>query len=227
MSKNILRIVVLVFLIAPFSSLFSQEENPRYALAFHPFALMWGGIKCHFDVKVEERQWLSVMPTVYLFPGANSLGWDWDYYDYDYYYYDRQRYDVVDSKGFGLELNYKYYLNSKENFYLLGGLSNSFFRVEYSYRDYIPFRDEDNHPLYRYDDVVKTGSFDKLGAAVSFGVNTDMKRGFYVNFYTGVGYLHSFYNKNEIDPSVRDNYVYDFRYRGFYPALGFSLGVAW
>ena len=223
MTKNILRTVILAFLIMSFSPVFSQEnqeKNPKYALTVHPFALLWGGIKCNFNMKIHNRQWLVFMPTVYLYSGIQSL--DWNLHDYD-----GKRYRVNSSKGFGLEVNYKYYLHSKEIFYVLGGLSNSVARVQYSHYDYIPFVDEDELTFYRYDKITeKSGIFDKLGVSVCVGANTNMKHGFFADFYLGAGYLHSFYSKNKIG-AVSNGYIYDFRYRGFYPAFGVSVGYAW
>ena len=201
-----------------FSQEKQEEESPKNAIAFHPLSITWGGFKFDYCRKIKEKQWIVVMPTIYSFQGINSLDWNW-------HDDDRFGYYVDGSKGFGLEVNYKYYLNSDETFYLLGGLSNSFFRVEYLGYDYIPFCDEDGLSFYRYGEIRGTENFDKLGASVSFGGNSSLESGIYVDFYLGVGYVHSFYNKNKFH-SV-DNYAYDFRYRGFYPALGFSIGYAW
>jgi len=221
MNKNIL--LILAFLIIPFSSSFSQKNDDlKHALGVHPFSMLWGGVKFDYSLKIEESQWIVFMPTIYLSPGINYA--EYDYYDY---YYDDERIRVTGSKGFGIELHYKCYLNQPwENFYLLGGLSNSFLRAKYSYYDYIFFYDEDELPFYRYGKTENVKNFNQLGASVSLGMNVPMFSGVYFDAYLGLGYIHAFYNKNN-SHFVDDGFVYDLHYRGFYPALGFSLGYAW
>ncbi len=227
MNKIILRVLISVLLIIPFSSLFSQEEQettqyPKHILTMHPLAIIWGGMKFDYSMRIKERQWVGVMPTVYLFQGLNSLGQNWGE-DYEYYYAD---YDATDSQGFGLDLYYKYYLNKRESFYLLGCVGNHFFHVNYIYNDFIPFSDKDGLPFYRFGEVSETENFNKLGGALSIGVSAPIEHGFYLDFSIGIGYQYSFYDEDKF--LFADDYgASDFRYRGFYPAFGFSFGYVW
>jgi hypothetical protein len=225
MKKTIIKISVLLLLFSAYLPAFSQEEEdePRkiknYSVSIHPQSLLWGGIKTHFDMRIKKKQWVTVMPTVYLFSGINSFrGWG----GYDGYYDSPS---IENSKGFGLDLGYKYFFGKNEIVYVRGEIGNHFFRVKYSEYNYIPFY-EDEMLFYKYDKVNATANFDKVAAALAIGINTGMWHGVYCDFYLGVGYQYAFY-KDSDKFTTSHNYVYSFTNRGYYPALGISIGYAW
>ena len=124
--------------------------------------------------------------------------------------------------GAGLDVNYKYFLPKTRFLYVAAGASYSYFRMEHY--DYV-FADfhENNLTFYKPIYALQTQHFNKVGLNTYFGIQSSFYRHFFVDGYVGVGYCHSFYDKNKYYPDT-DN-MNGVSYNGPTATIGVSLGV--
>jgi hypothetical protein len=167
-------------------------------------------------MRIKQRQWVRITPTIYLFPSLVS-----SYYTHYNDFYDKE-YSLKASHGVGLDFDYKYY-PTKRGFYCFAGLNYSYFNVDYQYYGFIPYR-EDGLNYYKYGQVGDNQNFNNIGLFTGLGIQTPMRIGFFIDGHLGFGYQYSFYNKNK---ASLDDDVFDYGYRGIYPVIEFSLGYAW
>jgi len=201
---------------------YSAAPPPKnYAVTWDVAALFLGGYKFGFDMRLQDKSWIQIIPTAYLHRAASryyiGLGND------DYYYdYGSRNYGVTSAHGFGIGANYKRFLNKRETIYCHGGIDYSFRRVDVHYYDFIPYED-DIFSGYIYGKLHEKQNFNRASLAACMGIQTPMADGFYIDGYLGIGYKYTFYDESK--PTL-DKGSNGYGYRGFHPAIGFRIGVA-
>jgi hypothetical protein len=229
MNKNYHFLIALLIMSALLTTIvpqtFGQEDAPpppkNYAVTWDASALFAGGLKFGFDMRVQNRNWIQIIPIVYLYQGITSY-MNWWGHDDDYYSYHNEKYRITSSHGFGIGANYKRFIFKQEFLYFQGGADYSFRKAEVSHYDFIPY-EEDGLTYYTYDKLCEKQDFNRISLTACMGIQTLMRYGFYVDHYMGLGYKHAFYDKNK--PAL-DEDVIDYGYRGLYPVIGFRLGIA-
>jgi len=188
------------------------ETEKNFSATFHPLALLSeGSFKFDFNARLAKQHWLQVTPAVYFSSGITSSHITFDFFGYARGY--DNEYNCKTLYGAGISIGYKYYpLSSEESFYLLGGTNYSHFEAGYDFF------------VSDKADLSGTQCFNNLRAFACFGIQTPMRKSFFVGWNLGIGYQYSFYNENK--PAFNKT-AFDYGYRGVYPVLEFYLGYAW
>jgi hypothetical protein len=220
-----------------------QKEYQRYTVSVSPLRLISNGIKFDFEVELPKPgHWLGTSIQAYLAPPRDPQSyyfWDPDgnnraSMNSGWGYYHRMW-------GLGTSATYKNTF-SHRGWYYSTGVTLDFFRVGVIENTYVPYI-EDNLEFYNFGHVLDVKSYFKSTVRINIGKHMAISERCYFDIYAGVGYCHSFYNRNDrrhmeynghtISPNGEYNNIYrsyfadfaGFAYRGLFPSGGFRFGV--
>jgi len=201
----------------------------KYTFTGQPLQWFNCGWRFDFEMRLGDGPgWLQFGPTVYFYKEI----YENEYYSPNYYYdgnvlYHRY-YDEYNTlfqdpfskmRGYGLDVNYKRFINSQRSFYLAGGLSFSHFNMEYwgrKWENYI--EDGLQYHIYRLDYL--TQYINRLGVNAFWGYQVPYRKAFVLDMFWGLAYRHSFSDKNK--PSFNGSMI-SYGYSG----IVFLTGVRW
>lgn len=188
MKKMMLSAIVLCL----FSTLKAQDEgfalkeqNPTLAVAIVPQSFAYNSAELNLDVRVTDRQWLTIAP-IFQFSDKNS------------YFYDAR--DAIKS-GFGLGFNYRYFpltrysrrLSDGKGPFIAAGLRGQTTTYEYTGNLYVPYTDGyDNTGLVPSETPYKD-RVSQIGFDVNIGYVLRMFDILFVEGYMGIGTRYSNY----------------------------------
>jgi hypothetical protein len=190
----------------------AQNKTGEYknSITLQPLYLFNSGLHIDYDRQIRGPHWIQVGVTGYLSEGDDI---------FETWMLDGQ--GMKKAVGGGLELNYKYlFPRTKKRLYVAGGIFCSAFdvRKDQSYfREYI----EDGLTFYEPGRKEFSGSIGTVEPAVRFAIQTRPYRRFFVDWYAGVGYRFSFYDKDLFFPS---DHLPGLTYGGTTLFVGFRLG---
>jgi hypothetical protein len=157
--------------------------------------------------------WIQIGASGYWLPRKHT--------DYNYYYTITGE-ELNYLLGSGLDLNYKYFFNKKESWYLAGGCSYTRYNIEYIDRYWHSYTD-------KYGLVYMTNEHGSLKHGINkFGINTYIgyqipKPTFLFDMFVGLGYKYSIRDNNKGKPF--DDGMLSFGYKGVVFITGVRFGV--
>ena len=222
MKKILVLLVAICFTATINAQQIAEEPAPivpqkRFAVSAHP--MWWLNNAFRFDFEFRLRQtpaWLQISPTIH----ALSPEYDNNYYDGNYTIFSGD--GIRRMSGFGIEVNYKYFINKTEAWYVAGGLSYNYYRLQckaYSLTSYMEHGLE--YHLREYGMVSQ--KINKIGMNAYIGYRVPRGKHFLTEFFTGLGYRHSFMN-NPAAPRF-DNSMISPGHTGFVFIVGLKLGA--
>jgi hypothetical protein len=223
MRQNSKFIVFLgLFLFSGLIRLNAQEQEkplPRYAVSIEPFYLYNGGLRLNIEKRLDPKKWIELNITGYWLPyseikdgyssWADRGGWYTSNSDFN---------EFTKLNGFGLGGTYKYYFYS--TCFLSAGASYTYYGVQYEDRIFSKYM-EDGLPFYEYGLQNINQQFQKVTGNACIGAHSFFRHTYSMEFYGGIGYAHSFYDK---DKRHFDETVFGFGHIGLYPMFGFKIG---
>jgi hypothetical protein len=196
---------------------YSEEtEFPDYAFSVEPLYLYNGGLRLTVEKRLTLKNWLELHLTGYYLPHDKIESGE----------YVRGRYFTSNSDfnrftglgGVGIGGAYKHYF--LRSFFINTGVSYTYYRVQYRDLDFYKYReDELDFYAYQYQDFCQT--FNKFTAGFSIGARSAFQHILFVEYYFGLGYAHSLYNRKK---AAYDSTPFGFGYTGVYPAAGIKIG---
>lgn len=213
MKKLILSTVILLLMI----NAFAQENNEgvntipvwKFSIGLMPQYAIVSGMRLDFDIKLKERQYVTVAPQMY--------------YDENYSMFYP---DETDMKGAGINVNYRYIFTKDERPegpYIGLGLVYKYFDISYWGDEWISYSEMDNtFTSLEYAEINK--KFNQFGYDLLIGYEGTIDRFFY-DFYVGWGFRLSDFNKDKSDDDFWGDTVFDPGYSGFLPTIGFRAGL--
>ena len=200
------------------------RTQKKYTITQQPLQLLFNWAwRFDFEMRLGNGPgWLQLGPALYLCTK------DRDNPDY-YYYYDRNDYHgdffvrepFSKLRGYGLDVNYKRYVNPKRSLYLAGGLSYTRFNVGYwgqAWKEYI----EDGLQYHEYGIGYHTQHINRMGINTYFGHQIASRHAFLADIFVGLAYRHSFSEKEK--PPFNDN-AFSYGYSGVVFMTGVKLGI--
>ncbi|MDR1938902.1 MAG: hypothetical protein LBQ73_10465 [Tannerellaceae bacterium] len=214
--KTILAILSVLALLASFGTEAQNETRKsfKHAFAVQPLYWMNNGFRLDYERQLKNpRHWLQVSGIGYYTDNEYSLlsAWMLD------------SHSINEVWGSGLEVNYKWF-PFKRVLYTSAGLSAAHFTVKYdeTAMDYISYvRDGLTYYEPQWENFEASQYFNRLGTNFYIGVQTKPTIRFLIDGYMGVGWMHSFYNKDRYYPP---NYINTLSYRGLTLTMGLRIG---
>lgn len=197
-----------------------EEKQRNYTIGLHPSLFIDGGLSLEVEKRLgDTKKWLGVRLTGYSLPYEEPS---------PHYYWGSREWQTIQSggeyfnrqSGVGLRLSYKQFFH-KEMLYWGGGLNYSYFDITYQSEGYEPF-EEDGLTFYRYRAGDTRQYFNKLNPFLSFGIQSPLRKRFFIDGFLTLGYSHSFYKS---DRKAFDDTIFGFGYRGV--TLGIGGRVGW
>jgi hypothetical protein len=197
----------------------TEKAAPKYAISAEPFYLINGGLRLNMEKKLQSNDWVELNLTGYWLPHSDILPNSYRWEDRGGYLIPNADFNRISGlSGLGIGATYKHYLSS---FFLVNpAISYTWYNVENAAYDFLPYK-EDGLTFYDYVWTYTNQPFHKLSMQVTLGFRTSPKHLFFLENYLGLGYAHSFYDKN------KSNYtetMFGYGYRGPYLTLGVKLG---
>ncbi|MDR3060568.1 MAG: hypothetical protein LBU57_00455 [Dysgonamonadaceae bacterium] len=201
----------------PEDSIRRREPLPEFTVAVQPLVLINGGLRFDFEKRLHHpNHWLQLGITGYFLPQISSG-------ENKTYIIGIEEEEIKGLKGAGINGGYKICLPSvSKSLYVMGSLSYTLSRVKYMEFGYHPFI-EDGMKFYEYSAIMQTQTFNKIGANAIFGFQSSLEKKFLIDFYAGLGYVHSFYNASK---AHFDESMFSYGYRGVTLVGGIRLGFA-
>ena len=210
-----------------------NTENKRYALtqkkvtfAVQPLQLFNNGLRYDFEVRLGNGPgWLQFGPAFYYnSPSKRNVNTNYYYegnnYNYNDWYYIHWREPYSELKGYGLDLNYKHFLDARRSFYIAIGLSYTRFDIKYLGRVWKDYK-EDGLTYYEYREGNNTQQIERFGVNNFVGFQIPTRGAFLFDVFGG--YAIRFSSSDEDKPSF-DNDIFSYGYSGIVPLIGFRLG---
>lgn len=210
-------IVIFAFLLNGF--LFSQDSLIQNRISFVPQSLFFHSIRVDYDKCMDDKgtKYLIVSPRVYYkeFYNEDNLN-----------IYSS---NLIQVKGLGLELAYRYYFpNRMKHYFPFISLHASYSYFEPIYQRYMwQEMQEDENTFYEF----KLGTEKKIIHQPKLEFNMGMLRKYqskiFYDIYLGAGIKQSFYDRVKGDPEQLQLYYWSWGYSGTYLNIGFRLGFGW
>ena len=217
MKIKIIAIAALLIVLANTRHAVAQEADSKlynYSIGVQPLYFLNGGMRIDLEKRLNDRQILQVGAIGYLLPERDDSGY-WDSLLLDGYA------SVNKLTGAGLALDHKWFLFPRVSFmYLSAGVSYNYYNMKYNGTKHVSYM-EDGLTFYetRYGEITQV--FNKIGGNTCFGIQTPLRRPFYVDGYVGLGYSHSFYDENKLYFNAN---MFNVGYRGITFVMGARVG---
>ena len=224
MNRNLFILLCFCYLF-PWSEVNAQDKQkmPQYAVSVEPLHLINGGLRLNLEKKGDQNDWLEMSLTGYLLPHRDMQAIHRNWWDQDIGGYSTANTDfdwISGLHGLGAGAAYKHYFPGTHCM-ISTGLSYNWYNVEYPGYDFQRYV-EDGLPLYHYTLIYEHQSFQKLAVHVTGGIRTFFRHKFFMEFYGGIGYTHSFYDSNK--RNFNDT-MFGYGYRGVYLTAGVKIGL--
>jgi len=208
-----------------------NTENKRYAqtqkkftFAVQPLQLFNNSLRYDFDIRLGNGPgWLQFGPAIY-FSQDNNTNRPNYYYDGKDYFHNgfnwhwREPYSEL--KGFGLDLNYKHYLDARRSFYFAAGFSYARFDIKYwgrAWKDYL----EDGLTYLEYTEEYRTQQINRFGVNNFVGYQIPVRGAFLFDVFGG--YAVRFARSDDDKPSFNED-MFSYGYSGIVALIGFRIG---
>jgi hypothetical protein len=189
------------------------HQTKRFTVATQPLYIFNNAIRLDFEMRIKNTpSWIQISPVGYLLPALNEDNTE---------YWTFSGEELSSLRGGGLELNYKYFFNKKESFYVAAGGSYTHYNIGYSdyYMDkYI----EDGlvYYMYKYGDMKQQINKWGLNTYIGYQIPTPT---FLFDMFVGLGYRYS--HKNNDVGNQFDGSMISFGYTGAVFLTGVRFGV--
>jgi hypothetical protein len=203
----------------------AQEQEkplPNYAVSVEPLFLYNGGLRLNVEKRLTPKQWIELNVTGYRLPEHKMD--DDNYYNNSWWNNDGWITSNADFNSFsklsgaGLGGTYKYYFYSSN--YVSGGISYAYSGVQYKDYTFHPYTEE-GLTYYSYGLHNVNQDFHRLAGNLCIGTRSAFYHAYLIEFYGGLGYTHSFYDK---DKRTYDETMFGFGYKGMTITFGFKFG---
>ena len=204
---------------------YSLSQN-RYTFAIQPLQWFNYGLRFDFEMRLGDGPgWLQFGPAVYFNSDEDKDDPSYYYEGNDYHYFSRWYYGGMREpyskmRGSGLDVNYKWFINSDRSFYLASGLSYAHFNIEYWGRGWESYF-EDGLQYHAYVLDYRTQNINRLGINMFFGYQAPAQDSFLFDVFWGLAYRHSFSDKNK--PSFSESML-SYGYAGTVFLVGVRIG---
>jgi hypothetical protein len=189
------------------------HQEKRYTVAIQPLYLYNNGMRLDFEKRIKDMPaWIQISPLIYRVPKTDS--------DYNQWLLFSDE-EVGSLWGGGLEVNYKYFFNKQESFYVAGGVSYIYHGIKYYDTRLHPFT-EDGLIYQSYERSLCKQQINKWGANAYIGYQLPT-RSFLFDMYFGFGYRHSV--ESDKQPNRFNNNMFSPGYSGTIVTTGFRIGV--
>jgi hypothetical protein len=221
---NKLLVILCILLSAPLMSKLSAQttkepvaklphQEKRFTVAMQPLYIFNNGLRLDFEKRIKDTpSWIQISPLMYrvehLYTDENQ----------QLLFSDEE---VHSFWGGGLELNYKYFFDPKESFYLAGGVTYIYHKIKYF--DICPYPFTEDGLIYQiYEHDLFTQQINKLGANAYIGYQLPT-RSFLFDMFVGIGYRHSFASDKRLDRF--DKNMFSPGYTGAIITTGIRFGI--
>jgi|GEM_PF-1606663 len=224
---NMKRIIVLLLLAGLMLPAFSQEntslfkeQSPSLALAFAPIPFAYNTAEIDLDVRIKERQWLTIAPRLQY---GNALD--------DSYYYMAQ--DAI-RNGVGLGLTYRFFPLTRatrsysDGFgpFVSAGLRGQTTLYAYEGDDYVTY--EDDYGVVGYyvvGEVPYEERVSQLSVDICLGYSLRLLDILFAEAYVGLGTRFSNYEYDAMKGFNLGEYEWDTGYTGYTLTGGLRIGI--
>ena len=208
-------------------------DNMRYlrtqkkqTFAIQPYQLFNNSLRFDYEIRLGNGPgWLQFGPAFYLSAKGNMNGSDYYYYGNDCYssnFFDfRFREPYSELLGGGIDINYKYFFDSRRSLYMACGLSYTYFDIKYLGTAWLNYT-EYGLQYHEYVYGKYTQYIHRTGLNCLMGYQIPSRHAFLFDMFWGFACRYSF--ANEKKPAF-NNYMYSFGYNGFVFLTGVRLGI--
>lgn len=195
-----------------------KEKNPSVAVAFSLIPFSFNTAEINVDLRLKERQWLTIAPRV-------------QYADNSGYTYDAM--DAIKS-GVGLGLNYRYFpltrksLTLSDGFgpYILGSLRGQTTLYNYKGNSYVNYTDDYGIDGFYIDgDKSYLERVSQLSVDICLGYSLRLFDVLFADAFIGLGSRFSNYTYDERKGFDLGEYSWDTGFTGYTLTGGFRLGI--
>ena len=204
----------------------STQKN--FTIAIQPLQLFNWAWRLDFEARLgNSNGWLQFGPAIYSVDKSGGNENPSYYYYEDFYYYTNFWFDIglrepfSKLNGYGLDINYKQFLNPSQFFYFAGGLSYTRINIKYFgrvFKDYI----EDGLQYHESVSDFHTQTIKKFGVNAFLGIQIPNRSAFLCDMFWGLAYRHSFSDNKKY---AFNNTMFSFGYSGVVLLMGVRLGV--
>lgn len=212
--NRIFVILTCAILFSAQTALQAQPALPRYAVSLEPLYLYNGGLRLNMEKRLKVNNWIELNLTGYYLPHYER-----ETSRQEGYYTSNSNFEyILGLSGLGIGGIYKHYFF--RSFFVSGGVSYTHYRVRYADLDWYNYQEDGlNLYEYQYQDVGQT--FDKFTTGIYIGGRSAFRHKLFIEYYFGLGYAHSLYNKNKETYSLTP---FGFGYKGIHPTTGIKIG---
>lgn len=224
MNRN--RIFVILFFVILFAvkmdiqaqpvQQYHETAFPRYAFSLEPLYLYNGSMRLNVEKRLESKDWIELNLTGYYLHHDKIETREYEQGSHFTSNSDFERFTGL--SGLGIGSTYKHYFS--RSFFLSAGASYTYYRVQYMGLGFYQYEEDKlNFYKYHYQDFSQT--FNKFTTNLSIGARSTFLHTFFVEYYFGVGYAYSLYNKEK---RAYNSTPFGFGYKGSYPTAGIKIG---
>jgi hypothetical protein len=195
----------------------------KYTFTIQPLQLFNNALRFDYEVRLGNGPgWLQFGPAVYL--SANNDNTDY-YYDGKYYqqhgnFHFREPYSEM--TGVGLDVNYKWFMDSRRSLYVATGVTFTHFNFKYRGRGWLDYV-EDGLQYLEYGAInYQHQRINRPGVNVLFGYRIPSRHAFIVDMFWGVAARYSY--SDEDKPSFNEN-MFSYGYSGYVFQMGVKFGI--
>ena len=201
-------------------------KQKKITVAVQPLQLFNWGLRHDFEIRLGNGPgWLQFGLTGYF----NNFEDDIDNPRYHYdgrnfvdrnWFEFRLREPISKLTGYGLDVNYKRFVNPSRTVYIATGLAYARFNIKYlglTWKDYI----EDELLYHAYVLDFRTQEINRWGVNTYFGYQPAFRRLFLFDLFWGLGWRSSFSDSNK--PSF-DRHMLSYGYTGIVFLTGVRIG---
>jgi hypothetical protein len=196
----------------------------KFSVAVQPLQLFNWCLRHDIDVRLgDSPNWLQFGLAVYYRP----LGDNDNYYYEGNEYYNRGFWNIgwfrepfSGLTGYGLDINYKRFVDSRRTFYFAAGLSFSCLNIKYRglvWKDYF----EDGLQYFEYIQDYNTHQITRQGINFYIGHQIPTRRAFLCDLFWGCAFRHS---NSDKDKPAYDRGMFSYGYTGFLFLTGVRIG---
>lgn len=197
----------------------------KFTVTAQPLQIFNWCLRHDFDIRLgDSPNWLQFGLSVYYRPLKNNDNY---YYEgneyYNRYYWNAGwfREPFSELRGYGLDINYKRFLDARRSLYFAAGLSYSRLDIKYKgwfWKDYL----EDGLQYSKYIRDFNTQQITRQGFNLFFGHKIPNRRSFVFDLFWGFAYRRSFLaDKNK--PAF-DRGMFSYGYTGIVLLSGIRVG---
>ena len=203
------------------------STQKKFTFAFQPLQIFNWCWRSDFEIRHGDGPgWLQFGPAIYYKKNDDKKDDPRYFYEGNGYRYTSWDYNFElrvpfsELAGFGLDVNYKYFINISRSFYHAAGVSYAHLKIDYwgmAWDNYI----EDGLQYHAYALDYRTQHINRLGVNAYFGYQVPTRNAFLFDLFWGFAYRHSFSDKNK--PSF-NRFMSSYGYTGFVFLTGVRIG---